>query len=258
MNKSPLPFPQTRVFSKFFIGFGAGFAGSIVLGIILFFSWSIVGGALSDISATQSADEIALASLDIKEQATHPLFLSVVMFGVFLSSLVANFTYVLLITTIFGQNKIRSTALTHAFIGNIIIGLLMLLVYIIGNMSFGASGVSSLGLFHWAVSVIFTILSLEVLQQSKYALVNLYGLILGLCLFGMLGSLFAVSNVALVAFLTLPLLMACLGIGDGWAKWFYNKIFHSYGSDILNVETRFGDDYGQKDAPLEQVDDLDI
>jgi len=257
-QKSSLPFPNVRVFSKLFIGFGSGFVGSIVLGIILFFTWSIVGNALSDISTNQSAEEMALASLDAEEQAAHPLFLSVVMFGVFLSALLANLTYVILSTSLFNRADIRSTALTHAFIGNIILGLLMLLVYIIGNISFGASGVSALGLFHWAVSVIFTVLSLEMLHQSKYALVNLYGLILGLCLFGMVGSLLAVGNIALVAFLSLPLLMACLGVGDGWAEWFYNKFYHSFGSDVLNVQTRFGDDYGQKDAQLEQVDDLDL
>ncbi|GEM_PF-1194855 len=255
---SLLPFPHLRVFSQVFVGFSSGFAGSIVLGIILFFSWSIVGGTLSDISENKTTEELALDALEIDESPAHPLFLSVVMMSVFLSALIANVTHVLLSTTIRGETEIRSTALTHVFIGNLVIGLLMLLVYILGNIMFGPTGVSILGIFHWTISVLFSVLSFEILRRSRYALVDLYGVVLGLCVFAGIASLMGITNIALVAFLTLPLLMACLGLGNGWAKYFYNAIFQSYGTDFLNVQTRFGDDYGQKDAPLEQVQEVEI
>jgi len=231
------------IFSRFLVGFASGFIGSIVLGIVLFLSWSVVGNTLSP-------TDVASPELGMNTgQQTHPLFLSIITLAVFLSTLVGNMAYVFLITVVDEKYIRRSTALTHIFFGNLVTLLFMLPVYALASRTFGSSGVAMSAILHLVITSFLTLLILEVLHQSKYILVNAYGIFLGVILFFVVGSLLiGSSSSTLVLLLSLPLVLGMLAFGNRTAEVFYAWIYKSYGSDFLNIDTKFGQDYGQKET----------
>ncbi len=78
------PVTLSQIFISFLTGFGAGIAGTAVLAIIIFLSWSVIGGVLSP-------QEVPLNEFGVQIDApqTHPLFLHFVVLAVFLGSMVA-------------------------------------------------------------------------------------------------------------------------------------------------------------------------
>ncbi|MBT6831622.1 hypothetical protein HOA64_01025 [bacterium] len=226
---------------RFFTGLGAGFTGSIVLGIVLFLTWGIVGNTLS--ATPTMPDDLGLS---IAPNSTHPLFLFFVILGVFLSILIANLANVLLIGIVDEKYQHRSTLLSHTFFGNLALLLLIIPVYFAVAKTWGPESAGFAALFHVIISSLFSFFVLEVLNEKKYLIVNVYGAIIGLILFALAGLLLSV-NTAMLAFLALPMLLGFFAAGNGIAQSIYAWIYTTYGSDLLNSDTRFGEDYGKEE-----------
>ncbi|MBT3349106.1 hypothetical protein HN954_02455 [bacterium] len=240
MNQ-PKPLGLSQIFMRFFTGLGAGFTGSIVLGIVLFLTWGIVGNTLS--ATPTMPDDLGLS---IAPNSTHPLFLFFVILGVFLSILIANLANVLLIGIVDEKYQHRSTLLSHTFFGNLALLLLIIPVYFAVAKTWGPESAGFAALFHVIISSLFSFFVLEVLNEKKYLIVNVYGAIIGLILFALAGLLLSV-NTAMLAFLALPMLLGFFAAGNGIAQSIYAWIYTTYGSDLLNSDTRFGEDYGKEE-----------
>lgn len=241
----------SSVFTRFIVGFGAGFVGTIVLGIVLLLSWSIVGETLSPSDVIKNEFGIT-----ISQNQTHPLFLSIVTLAIFLATLVANFVHTFLICLVEENYTKRSTALTHVFFGNLIFLLLTLPAYLLANSLFGPEGIAFAAVFHTVITAMFSAFILETLHQSRYLFVNLYGILLGITLFFVFGILTRDSQ-TMLTFMTLPILLGCIGFGTRITEVFYGWLYETYGVDVLNINTRFGNDYGRQ-SPAAPENDLDI
>lgn len=241
--------PVATTFFRFMTGFGAGLAGTIVLGLIVFLTWSIVGDVLSP-SDTQETE----FGIQVKREGAHPLFLYSVILAIFLATLAANIALAFVSSVVEEKYKSRSTAITQIFAGSLLLLFFFLPVYLIGNGFYGPSGIAFAGLFHSICLAIFTFFVMEIIAGTRYILVNLYGIILGITLFFFFGIMFS-GQAAVIVFLTLPLLFGFLGAGNGISEGVYNWFFHTYGSDFLNIEKRYGDDYGQEELASDEVDD---
>ncbi len=241
LNQTDITFPS--IFSRFLVGFGSGFIGTIVLGIVLFLSWSVVGETLSPSDVVKNEFGISV------QTESHPLFLSIITLAVFLATLASNISYVLLATMVDEKYSRRSTALTQVFFGNLVILILMLPAYAFSNQFFGQLGGSITGVFHLTLGTFFSFFVLEALHQSKYLIVNVYGMILGLILFFLIAGSLANSQSTASAFLLMfPVLLGSMAIGNRIGEVLYLWMYQNYGKDFLNVDTKFGSDYGEKDS----------
>ena len=240
--KSNLLKPLTflDVFVRFFSGFGAGIAGSVILLIVLFLGWGIVGNTLSP--DTVATNEFGVATVTT---GTHPLFAYFIVLAVFLGVLAANISHILMSTVVSEHYAFRTTLLTNVFFGNLILLILMIPVYIIMNGYFGHIAIGVAALIHAVLSAILSFFILEVINWSKHLLVNLYGLVIGLILFTIVAVLFF-SNKTVLAFFVFPFLFGFLSMGNAIAQAVYEWFYKAYGNDFLNIDTRFGDDYGQE------------
>ncbi len=234
------PLSFLDVFIRFFSGFGAGVAGSVILLIVLFMGWGIVGNTLSPANVT--TNEFGVSEM---VTGTHPLFIYFVVLASFLGILASSVSYILMSTVVSEHYHYRTTLLTDVFFGNLILLILMIPVYAIMNSYFGYESIGIAAVIHAILSAILSFFILEIINWSKYLLVNLYGLILGLILFTIVAVLFF-SNKTIFAFFVLPLLFGFLSMGNALAQAAYEWFYHAYGNDFLNSENRFGDDYGDR------------
>ena len=230
-------------------GIGAGATGTIILGIILFLTWSIVGDTLAPKEVEQTT-----FGIDLNESKAHPLFLSITILAVFLSSLIANLFYCVINS--FLEEKYayaRATSLTHTFFGNLTILLIFIPIYFICSKVYGTEGVALAAITNITIGGLFTFLVLESLSTKKHMLVSIYGVITGLSIFIFFCTLLAGGTATIISFIAMPLLLGSLGFGGGAAAVFYSWIEDSYGNDFLNTEKRFGNDY--QNAESEQRTD---
>lgn len=237
------------IFFRFLMGFGSGFIGTVVLGIILFLSWNIVGETLSPSDVIKNE-----FGINISDNQTHPLFLSIVTLAVFLATMSANIAYVLLSSITEEKYARRSTTLTHVFFGNLVFLLFALPVYLISSSLFGPEGIAISALLHVTLTILFSFLVTEALHQSKYFIVNLYGALFGIILFTFVGNIFVSDNTTTLTLLALPLLLGCICLGSRFMEVLYAWLVQTYGTDFLNVDNQFGRDYGKS----ESSDDFDI
>jgi hypothetical protein len=142
------------IFSRFLIGFGAGFIGTLVLGLMLFLSWKVVGETLSPSDVIKNEFGIT-----ITDNQTHPLFLSIVTLSVFLAVMAANIAYVFLSSIVEEKYIRRSTTLTQVFFGNLVFLLLMLPLYVISSSNFGPSGIAITAVLHAVFTAFFSFFS---------------------------------------------------------------------------------------------------
>lgn len=245
LNNSPI----STTFFRFMTGFGSGLAGTIVLGLIVFLTWSIVGDVLSpsDVQETEFG-------IQLKRDGAHPLFIYAVILAIFLATLAANIAQAFVSSLVEEKYSARSTAITQIFAGSLLLLFFFLPVYLVGNGFYGSIGIAFAGLFHAICLAIFTFFIMEIIAGTRYILVNLYGIILGITLFFFFGIIFS-GHTAIVVFLALPLLFGFLGAGNGIAEGVYNWFFHTYGSDFLNLDKRYGDDYGKTESEADEIDD---
>lgn len=229
--------PLSQIILRFFTGFGAGIAGSVILMLILFAGWSVVGTALSSTAASTNEFGVLVGG-----DSTHPLFVYFVLLATFLGVLAANVTYTFLFTLVEEKYVHRTTTITHSFFGNLILMILLLPAYIVGGNKAGVEGVQRVVTFHIMLSGIFTFLILESLHWSKRVLVNMYALIIGLALFTLTSAATA-ANPTTGTLLAMPFFFGFIGMSNSLATAVYAWIYKTYGSDVLNTDTRFGSDY---------------
>lgn len=242
-----------RVFVNTIIGMGSGLLGTIVLGLILLLTWSIVGEVLMPTShqATNEFGEVLS-----HKQETHPLFLSVVIWAVFMAALAANILRTVLVSVLEEHYTARATSITQVSVGNILLLLFMIPVYLLVSSNYGAGGVAFAALAHCVLSVLFSYLAMDVLALKRYLLVSLHGNMAGLVLFFVSISAFSLENPTILAFVSLPLLLGMMSLGNGLTHLIYFWFADAYGNDILDSEKRFGNDYGRKEEPAEVKDDF--
>ena len=229
--------PLSQIILRFFTGFSAGLAGSVVFMLILFAGWSIVGDALS--STATITNEFGVL---VSNSNTHPLFVYFVLLATFLGVLTATAAYTFLMTLVEERFTLRATAITHSFFGNLVLMIILLPAYILASNKSGVQGVTNMVLMHILLSGVFTFLILEALHWSKYFLINIYALSIGLALYFLITASLS-SNTTTIALLAMPFLFGFLAMSNSLTNAIYEWVFHTYGSDVLNAETRFGSDY---------------
>ncbi len=230
----------SQIIIRFFTGFGAGLSGSIVFMLILFAGWSIVGETLS--TAPETLNEFGVL---VGQKSTHPLFVYLVLLATFLGVLASTATYTFLMTLIESRFTLRSTTLTHVFFGNLVLMVFLLPAYIIASSESGVDGITNIVLAHILISGIYTFLIIESLHSNKYFLVNIYALIIALSLFFFMSAKLE-ANTTSLALLAMPFLFGFLAMSSSLSMSVYQWFFRTYGSDVLNIETRFGSDYEDK------------
>ncbi|MCF7918167.1 hypothetical protein K9L27_04210 [Candidatus Gracilibacteria bacterium] len=242
-------FTIPSIFFRFLVGFGSGFIGTVVLGLMLFLSWKIVGETLSPSDVIKNEFGIT-----ITDNQTHPLFLSIVTLAVFLATMTANISHVFLSSIIEEKYTRRSTTLTQVFFGNLVFLLLLLPLYLLASHNFGPTGIAVIAVLHATLTTLFCFLVTETLHQSKYFIVNLYGTLFGVILFSFLANIILKNNTTTLTLMTLPFLLGCIALGSRFAEVLYAWMFKTYGTDFLNVDTQFGKDYGKSDEEEKNAD----
>lgn len=239
---SPVPsVTGSSIFTRLLVGLGSGALGSMIIGIVLLATWGMVGDTL--LPTDVSVNEFGVA---INERQNHPLFLSIIILAMFLSTMAASVAYSLLSSATDPQYTLRSTLLTQNFFGSIVILLFCLPMYVVGNSMFGAEGLLTAGLLHATFIALFTYLVMQVVHKPKHIIVHMYGLILGLAMMAGLAMILVEANQTVFIFLFLPILFAMVGLGTGIAQNIYAWMYESYGSDMLSTDTRFGSDFDDK------------
>ena len=244
----------STVFLRFFGGFGAGMVGTIILGIILLLTWGIVGNVLAP-TANQVVEQIGTGI--VLKQQSHPLFLSIVILAVFLATLVSNLSYTLVSSVTEERYENRTTNLTQAFLGNLVILLVLIPVYLMSSNLYGSAGVGITAMTHVCLASIFCFLAMEALSQTRYMLLSLYGMITGLAIFAAAMNVLGSSSPTILTLTALPFLLGSIGAGSAMAQMFYHWTQKTYGTDVLDSDKRFGEDYGQ-DVDHSQTNDDDI
>lgn len=240
------------IFFRLLGGMWSGITGAIVLGILLFFTWPIVGEILSPPEINQNEFGVYL-----NRPAIHPLFMSIVLVGVFLAGLIANLIYCIINSVLDDRYYLRATMITHTFIGNLVILVLMLPAYIIATQAYGSIGIAITAIVHTILASLFTFFVTEILSRSPYIFLSLYGAIVGLSLFVITANFMAGGSPTVLSFLTLPLLLGFLNAGNGIVEMFYFWFNKTYGVYFLETDKRFGTDYGDDSIVKEKASDDD-
>lgn len=248
LSKINLP----NVFLGSLVGFAAGLLGTMVLGLILLLTWSIVGEVLMP-TMDQTTSEFG--QILTHRENTHPLFLSVVILGVFLATLAANILKTFLNTSIEEKYTAQATCITHVGIGNVVVLLMMIPVYIVVSGNYGATGVAIVALIHSCLSAILSVLILDLINLKKYLLLSVYSLMSGLVLFFLSFNLFGENNPTILVFVALPLLLGSMSLGQGLFQLLYFWFADTYGNDFLDIDKRFGSDYGREEV-VEENDEF--
>lgn len=240
----------SEIFFRFFAGIWAGTSGAIVMGIVLFLTWSIVGDTL-----LPNQEIISEFDRINQDNSTHPMFLAIVLMSVFLSSLVSNLVFCLINSILTERYPYRSTMLTQVFLGNITILILFIPVYLIVSGGHGPLGVGVVAISHAVLAGLFTFFASEILSTSTYIFISLYGAILGLVFLLFTGSRLVSINPTVLSFLALPMLLGFLNAGNAIVEMFYFWFRKVYGINFLETDKRFGSDYGRTeyDDELEDI-----
>lgn len=224
--------PETRVSDVFFRTiagvFGGGF-GSLVLLIGVLLSGSFASSYLTAIEGG----------------GVHPVFtfafLSIVYLALLVSSL-ASVTFFYYCDR--GRYQFLFSSLSHVF------ALVTLLFVVSTPLSLLLSisnfdSLSLVALVQMGATVVFTILTMEVVANHKHLLLTLYST--GLAMFTffliMLLMYFALDTTTFLLPLALPVCWASFGFWQVSFEMTYQWVYQIYGTDFLNSTTRLGSDY---------------
>lgn len=220
-------------------GIGAGLSGGMLVGLIMFFSWSIVGDVLVDTISLIPAEDPIFS--DEKTTGTNSLFIGVVLIAVFLGGLLANLVSCLVFSALDTKYQSTSTVITHTFIGNLAILIILLPIYFIASSLMGTDGVGITALVHIILASLFTFFVLEIFSKSPYILVSLYGAILAIIFFLFFVMILGSFSPSVLSILVLPIFLGMIGLGSGLSEVIYEWLKDNYG-DFLDVNRRFGAD----------------
>ena len=236
------PFGIQEFFIRLGIALGSGFLGTIVMGLILLLSWSIVGDALSP-----KLSEVNEFGVQIVQDANHPLLLWIIFLAVFIGSMATTLSHTVLISLTEEVPWKKMTVYTQVFFGQLILLIPMLLLYMVANIRLGTDGIALAGFIHGLLSILFVYLIQRLYERSERVLVAIYGMVLGLILVATIMFLVSTANRAMLTFTTFPLLMLLIHMGSGIADILYLWVYNSSGSDPLSLSTQYGEDYNTDD-----------
>ncbi len=221
---------------KTFGGLGGGIAGMLILLLIFLGASTILQPALNP------------AYIGAEEGTKHPLFIFVFMAMIFLTSLGANLLGSLFFTFVEHERYQRTaTVMYHIFFVNMVIFIITVPLYLLLDARGTVDVVGVLSSFQVLLSALASVMILEIVGNSSYALVGVYGVI-----FSLLASTGIVTviyeffgrNPVVVLFAALPATWAMLGFVTVIVEMLYRWLYTLYGNDFLRSETSFGKDYG--------------
>lgn len=234
LRKSP---SFSNVIGSFFTGFGSGLIGSVVFGVVILLSWSIVGDILLPVDV--ASNEFGVS---VETPKPHDLFLFFIILAMFLSISAASMAYVALSSITQEIYNKRATVLTHSFFANLIFLVLMIPVYLAFS-GFDVQGVIIAAMIHVFVSATFTFSIQEMLAEKKYLAVKLYSgsftfLSFSALVFSLIGS-----NTSVLSFIALPIVYGFFSLFKTLTESIYIWFYQTYGVDALNIDTRYGQDF---------------
>ncbi|PID70504.1 hypothetical protein CSB37_02340 [bacterium DOLZORAL124_38_8] len=235
LQKSP---SFSKTIGSFFTGFGAGIVGSIVFGIVILLSWSVVGNSLIGAPAA-TATEIGVNTTIEKP---HDLFLFFIILALFLAILSTSMAYTALSSITEDTYNKQATALTQSFYANLLFLVITIPVYI-GFSGLKVQGLMLAAIIHITLSAVFTFFVQEFYAEKKYLIVRLYGVLISLLVFAVVVYALIDKNTSVLAFLALPFIYGLLNLFREMVESIYIWFYQTYGVDILNIETRYGQDF---------------
>ncbi len=224
--------PETRVSDVFFrtvAGFFGGGFGSLVLLIGVLLSGSFASSYLTAMDGG----------------GVHPVFIFGFIAIVFLSLLVSALASV----TFFyycdrERYKFLFSTLSHVFsLTTLIFVVSIPLSLLLAIQEFDKLVLVALVLM--SITVIFSIIVMEVIANHKHLLLTLYSTTISLFTFFliMLGVYIATGTSTYLLPIALPLCWASFGFWQVAFEMSYQFVYQSYGTDFLNSSTRLGSDY---------------
>ena len=247
-NPNTEPVTLSTAFIRLFLGFGSGLVGTMILGIILFLSWNIVGEFI-----TQATIETVELGVIKDAPEVHPLFLNFITLAIFLSGLGATVTYGILLSVVEERFPNRSTMLTHIFVGNLVILIMVLPLYFFSDRIGMQQGILLSLLIHGMLVTIFSYLSMVVINRSEHLLVHVYAIVWSLVIFCFTLSFIADRNMAVIVVLSFPILLAATGFGTATSEMFYQWVEKIYGVDFLHSERKYGTDYEDEETSYQDL-----
>ncbi|HEY5714049.1 MAG TPA: hypothetical protein VIT68_01740 [Candidatus Gracilibacteria bacterium] len=235
------PVTLSTAFIRLFLGLGSGLVGTLILAIILFLSWNIVGEFITQATIANSDTGIMTEAPEV-----HPLFLNFITIAIFLSGLGATITYGVLISVVEERYPHRATMLTHVFVGNLVILIMMLPIYFFSSRIGVQNGILMSLFVHAILITIFSYLSMAITNQSQHLLMHTYGIVWSVVIFCFALSFIVDKNIAILVFFTFPILLAATGFGTATTEMFYQWISKIYGIDFLNADKKYGNDYEEE------------
>lgn len=210
-------------------GLGGGVVGTGLIVVIAFLGASILNTALTPTS----------------DGAVHPLFVFVFMAMMFIGSLAANILGPLFIG-LSDREKYRniSTTLYQIFIANMVILVVMAPIYMI-VAGLQVESIASVAALEVVVSAFVSALILEVIADTKYALLGVYSTAFSILVSAGLYFLFytlASEQPMFLLFLALPVIWVSIGLFSGLLGYLYGWIYKLYGVDFLSTAVSYGQD----------------
>lgn len=237
LGPARLGFPMLLL--KTLAGLAGGGIGSLILLVIAVLAATIVAPLTDPTAATGSVS---------------PVFVFVVSITAFLASTIGNILSVLFLSLTEREKYTKtSTTIYHVFIISVVMFILMVPVYFIAASINVGLAVFAIAL-HVILSAMASALIMEMVSNTKYALIGLYGIVFSIVLstallFGMYGG----SNSAIVLFLALPIVWGSISLIYSIFSMVYGWIVDVYDEDFLSLEISFGQDYGkaiESDKPV--------
>jgi len=178
-------------------------------------------------------------------EAENPLSLFIIILIIFVGSLLTNLITVFMIS--YFDREIYSrhlTILTQAFIIQVILFLFSVPFYIlIHSLPLGAEHIRYVAGFHLLLSTQICALLLELLAETPYKMVGLYGISFG-SFFSMITIIMVIQfNLEfLLIFIIPPLLWVSMELFRSLADILYYYFYKFYGIDVLNTKTNLTED----------------
>lgn len=225
-------YPLSQLVVRFFVGFLSGFTGTVVLGILMLATWSVIGDYISGENVAKDINGI-----DLNDKTLNPIFVIVVGIAIFLTTMVSNIVYNILIPLVDDKYEQKKLALSNIFIGGLVLAGMMIPIYTIGSASFYELGVGISGIMHATLFSIYTILIMEIVNKNNYLIVSTLGVLLGVILFVAISMILFTgsdSNSTILILLTLPILMGCMSLANTMSEGIYGWFYKTYGTDTLS------------------------
>lgn len=224
-------------FATFLLRLIAGSVGGVLGSLVILLIFILGASILDPLTSGSGLDDVS------------PIFVFVVLIMIFLGSTVSNILSAWLMALSEGGKYRRiSSSIYQIFIVNLIIFILLAPVYFITagvNISITAYVIA----LQIVLSAQVSALILEVVSNSRHALVGVYGTTFAILLSA--AGLFLLSGFVespqILLFTALPVVWGSIAFVGGIFTILYGWIARTYDKDFLATDTNYGEDYGKKE-----------